>query len=109
VGANESNIIAGNGTGATGAGVSVETLAESRTTLQNNTIGLNAAGAPLGNGGEGVLIRATIGVTVGGAGANQGNTIGSNGAAGIELRATSTRGVFGTTIQGQPHRRQRSG
>jgi parallel beta-helix repeat protein len=47
------NVIAGNGSN----GVRVEGSGTNNTTIANNWIGLNASGAPLGNGDEGVLVR----------------------------------------------------
>lgn len=81
------NLISGNGFVLVSAGVILSTNANSNQ-VQGNYIGTNAAGnAPLGNGGNGVLVGRTAtsasNNTIGGTGSGEGNVIAFNGSNGI--------------------------
>ena len=84
VNAADRNVIAGNQIG-------MQVL-QPQDTVQGNYIGLNAAGQPLGNFGNGVLLSVP-GASIGGTAAGAGNVISANGN-GIVVTAS------GTTIQG---------
>jgi hypothetical protein len=85
--AGSGNIISGNSED----GVEIWGSANS---VQGNTIGLNAAGAALGNTGHGVLIAAGTANLIGGTAAGAGNIISGNNSNGIRL------GANGQTVQG---------
>ena len=81
------NVISGNGPTTLFAGVAI-TRGASGNRVQGNYIGTNAAGtAPLGNGGNGVLLGQTAfsasNNTIGGVGSSEGNVIAFNGSNGI--------------------------
>jgi hypothetical protein len=81
------NLIAGNGQW----GLDIQqtgVLADvSDTTITSNTVGLNAAGSALGNGGGGIRLFRAIGTRVGTAGA--GNVISGNGGPGVLVDGTA--------------------
>ncbi len=81
-GAGQGNVISASGTD----GVEFRGALVTNNTVQNNLIGLNAAGtAALPNSANGVQITNSIGNTIGGAAANQGNVISGNLSDGVEL------------------------
>lgn len=93
-GPGEGNVIAGNG----GPGVSTSA---SDQVIQGNLIGTNASGDDLGNGTLGVHVFAgATGVTIGGTGPGEGNTIAFNGSTsihpGVDLRSAGP----GNTVLG---------
>ena len=77
----ERNIISGNGGG--GLGLQQNPGADIR--IVNNYIGVNKAGAPLGNSGDGISFVNLGGATIGGASAAEENLIQNNGGAGVLL------------------------
>jgi hypothetical protein len=88
------NVISGNQK----AGVSIAGTASIGNAVQGNYIGTNVAGdAAVGNGAEGVLVLASTGNLIGGAGSGTGNVISGNTADGIHLE--NVNGSL-TTIQG---------
>jgi uncharacterized repeat protein (TIGR01451 family) len=81
-GANQRNYISGNN----GDGISFYTEGPSSSTIQNNVVGLNSAGEPVGNGGDGIDLTNTSNVLIGGTTVGQGNTISGNNGDGVVLR-----------------------
>ena len=77
----ERNVIAGN----TGSGVLLSGETASGARVAGNTIGTNAAGDDLGNGGPGVRVDGAPGAVIGGPGADEGNTIRFNGGDGVRV------------------------
>jgi hypothetical protein len=91
------NVIAGNGT----SGVSI-TVGATRNRLEGNVIGLDVtASQDVGNTGNGVIVDASAGNTIGGTAAGARNVISGNDAAGIAL-VNIDRAVFGVgnVVQG---------
>ena len=58
--------------------------------IQGNTIGLDALGRPLGNGGPGVRLDNVFNATIGGTGNGEANVIASNSSAGVVGNFVST-------------------
>ena len=70
-------------------------------TLQDNRIGVNANGDPLGNGGRGVFLTAgASGNTIGGTGAGEGNVIAHNGDGGVLFNGGSSGAGTGNAVRG---------
>ena len=85
------NVISGNGTG-----IQIRTGAAG-TKVQNNYIGLNAAGTAAISNGVGISINSNAGInTIGGSAAGEGNVISGNNGTGISVQSGSN----GTLIQG---------
>jgi CSLREA domain-containing protein len=83
-GAGEGNLISGN----TGIGISLgEKLTDSGTIIYGNTLGLNSAGAPLGNGNYNIWSGGHGDVQIGGASYGMGNIIAYSPKAGIHIQS----------------------
>ena len=89
------NVISGNG----GHGISISMIA-AEPAIQGNLIGLGVDGnAALGNDLAGINATTPDGVTIGGSGAGEGNTISANVVDGISmLFATDTSAILGNRI-----------
>ena len=86
------NVISGNANGLYIAQTSWGPI--SALSVFGNWIGLNAAGAALGNTGQGVFIDAGVtGVAIGGVGAGQANVIAHSGGRGVLLNAPGSAGI----------------
>ena len=82
--AGQGNLISGNLGAGILFGTSVEYILYS--TIYGNTIGLNAAGAPLGNGSHGIHVDGyALKAAVGGTAPGQANEIARNGGAGVRI------------------------
>ena len=93
--AEERNIISGNN----GAGVVIQGIASTNTTLRGNYIGVGIGGTEdLGNSGNGVTLTSTTTMTVGGTAAGAGNLISGNGGIGLSLNVASLITIQGNTI-----------
>ncbi len=88
------NVIAGN----FGAGITLENAGGS--IVRANMIGTDAAGTAtgLGNESDGIRISGSTMITIGGAGAGEGNVIVDNGSDGIDARFVGTLTVQGNSI-----------
>ncbi|MSU58714.1 MAG: DUF11 domain-containing protein [Pedosphaera sp.] len=89
------NIISGNG----GNGLNINCCAAISNVFEGNYVGVNAAGQPLGNAGEGFFVGSG-GTRIGGTAAGAGNVIANNGGAGI-IHFISTAfnvGILGNNI-----------
>jgi uncharacterized repeat protein (TIGR01451 family)/CSLREA domain-containing protein len=92
------NVISGNGND----GIEIRNPS-SRTLIRNNIIGLDAAGSnDLGNNGAGVRLFVDTGfagaATIGGTGANEGNTISGNTLEGVVIARCAHCQIYGNTI-----------
>jgi hypothetical protein len=92
------NVISGNGTGGTFAGVTILGPGASGNAVQGNVIGADATGkGSIGNTGGGVFIDDAPQNLVGGTVAGAGNLISGNGAVGVQV---FDLGASGNIIQG---------
>lgn len=98
-GADEGNIISGNGSDAVRVFLSTATI-------QGNSIGVSSMGSPLGNGGYGIFVDSGL-ATIGGTAAGAGNTIANNGDTGVQVRIgfpagrnASEASILGNSISG---------
>jgi len=94
------NVISGNRAN----GLTVLT-SSARVTARANRIGTRADDAALGNGGDGIAVRDSSGVVIGGTLSGEGNTIASNAGSGVSVAgrdasrpAPSSAGVLGNSI-----------
>ncbi|MEZ4648047.1 MAG: right-handed parallel beta-helix repeat-containing protein [Candidatus Eisenbacteria bacterium] len=84
-GAGEGNVISGNGSSATEAGISIST-STADVTILGNKIGTDRTGtARIANKGPGIKMSAGNGITIGGSAAGEGNIISGNGSTGINI------------------------
>ncbi len=91
------NVISGN----TGAGIALDE--GTGLVIQGNNIGVNASGAALGNGGNGVQFgvvgaSSATNTQLGGTGATDGNVIANNGQAGVAVSAGSGNSILRNAI-----------
>jgi hypothetical protein len=90
----ERNIISGNGA----AGIELAS-ASTGNPVRGNYVGTDASGTfAISNGGSGIKLTSTLGNTIGGSGAGEGNLISGNAANGIELSSASNVTVFGNRV-----------
>jgi hypothetical protein len=100
------NIISGNGNPFLSPGVEIFDPGATGNLVQGNYIGLDSAGAALGNYGEGVVITDSPANTIGGTSAGARNVISSNGLVGIEISGGTATGnlvqgnYIGTDVSG---------
>jgi Ca2+-binding RTX toxin-like protein len=88
------NVISGNNS----EGIEFSNVLAVSSLVVNNYIGLDVSGTfPIGNGPDGLLIRGTSGVTVGGTTAAERNVISANGSAGVDIRDANS---FGNVVRG---------
>jgi hypothetical protein len=93
--AEERNIISGNN----GAGIVIQGIASSNTTLRGNYIGVGAGGTEdVGNTGNGITLTSTTSMTVGGTVSGAGNLISGNSGIGISLNVATAITIQGNTI-----------
>ncbi len=92
----EENVISGN----SGTGILID--ASNSNIVTGNLIGTNAAGtAPLGNGGDGILITDdSAGNTIGGTAVGAGNTIANNGGSAVSVASGNGNSILGNAISG---------
>ncbi|MCB9464127.1 MAG: right-handed parallel beta-helix repeat-containing protein [Candidatus Eisenbacteria bacterium] len=84
-GAGEGNVVSGNGSNATEAGISVGT-STADVTILGNKIGTDRTGtAKIANMGPGIKMSAGDGITIGGSAPGEANVISGNGARGIDI------------------------
>ena len=99
-GAGAGNVISGN----TGSGIALDE--GTGLVIQGNNIGVNASGAALANGGDGVELGALVGefsssatnTQLGGTDATDGNVIANNGQAGVAVIAGSGNSILRNAI-----------
>jgi CSLREA domain-containing protein len=94
-GAGEGNVVAGNGS----HGMHIVGAGSGRR-VQGNRVGLSASDQAFGNGpsASGILLQGASGVTVGGTASGEGNVIGGNGGAGINVNTSTGILIQGNTI-----------
>jgi YVTN family beta-propeller protein/parallel beta-helix repeat protein len=99
VAAGAGNVVIGNLISAnSGDGINVGGGAD-QTVIQGNRIGTDAAGtAPLGNGGNGILLGGASSTVIGGAAEGARNVISGNGNAGVRLIAGSANRIQGNYV-----------
>ena len=69
-----------------------------RVRVQGNYIGLNTAGAALGNGQHGIYFQDAVPATIGGIGAGEANVIANNGADGISAITSAEADISANSI-----------
>ena len=71
-----------------------------RVRVQGNYIGLNTAGAALGNSQHGVYLQDAVPATIGGTATGEANIIANNGADGISAITSAESDILGNSIYG---------
>ncbi len=89
------NLVSGNASD----GIRLVGVAASNNTIAGNVIGASASGAPLGNGGSGVMITEGSGNQIGGAAPGEGNVVAYNASAGVMILAGTGNRVPGNSIR----------
>ena len=101
VSANGSTIIKHNVIAASTSAAGIGTFGSSGASITGNLVGLNLAGSPLGNHGDGISLFSGSNITVGGATASDRNVIAANNGNGIHIYSNCNgSGAYSSTVIG---------